>query len=536
MQLPRCVHRIFILAERSRTAVKNLKHEITSVMIEAAAAMLQLKAAKARSLEPWRDALLKLKDGEVEAASEIAARAFHNGADLEDRKTVIDLISKVAIEQGTHDHWFESLLLLAAEGGLSDCAYNVGNLITERASSPADHALANRYYTQAAKNATNPSAKASALVNSCVPIRDGLLTGKPDWKRAVEIYEEAAEMNLAVGMFNAANVSCWLKDNGEFAYAARAVKWLNRLIARFDAGAPFVDIGGDAEVRGVYQMAKSRLAELHASDQVEVVDIDLILEVAATETCPDRATWLRSRAFEHRLRKTAVKAKPAAWENWLSVLSLMGWELACEPTELDLGPDTGDSRLLKFKLENGAPLALAVVDLDEIESNGGVYRLLDLAKSLKDELDGPCLAIGSKGLFVTLNRPEGEKAYTVLVGCGDDNKVDLVPIWPGATAEEVAKQIGRKILSYGEHNTDGGNTIAILVNALGSGVDVDGVHFPEAIYVNVGAYFNSPVLTVEQAIKLGSEASPEEIAEALKGVKEYFAAQAQRKRQYLGLA
>ncbi|WP_214286688.1 hypothetical protein, partial [Acinetobacter pittii] len=90
---------------------------------------------------------------------------------------------QVAIENKTHGHWFESLLLLAAEGGLSSCAYNVGLLILERAKTANDHALAHRYFTQAATNATDAATKASALVNSCEPIRDGLITGRPDWQR-----------------------------------------------------------------------------------------------------------------------------------------------------------------------------------------------------------------------------------------------------------------------------------------------------------------------------------------------------------------
>lgn len=510
------------------------KNPETPKLIEMALFVIEHQLRKDATLEPWRDALLRLQSGEVESAAEVAAKAYHNGASLDDRRGVIDLISQVAIENSTHGHWYESLLLLAAEGGLSHCAYNVGNLISDRATTPADHALAQRYYNQAAINATDPATKASALVNSCVPIRDGLVTGKPDWERAVEIYEQAAELNLAVGMFNAGNVSCWLKDKGQFAYAARAVKWFTRLIDRVDAGGKFVDIGGEAEVRAVYQNAKNRLAELHAKDQVEVVDVDLILSAAKDETDPDRAAWLRCRGHEHRLRKTAVQAKPAAWENWLSVLSLMGWELASNPTPLNLGPGTGDSRLLMFERDKGAPLTLAVVDMDEIESNGGIYRLVELVNDVKDTHSGPCLAIGAKGLFVQIGKSEDYSSYTVCVSSNDEGAISLIPIWPGATTDEVAKLVDGQSPKYAAHHTDEGNTIAILVNALGSGACVDGKSFPEAIYVNVGGFFNSPVFTVEQAMSLGCQFPPDEIALALAEVKEHFRAIEQRKRKYLG--
>jgi TPR repeat protein len=510
------------------------KNPMTRTMVEVAAFTLGLQARSDRSLEPWSNSLLRLQDGDVEAASEIAAKAFNNGASLEDRKHVINLISLVAIENNNRGHWYETLLLQAAEGGLSHCAYNVGNLIAERATSPADHALAHRYFTQAAQNATDPATKASALVNFCAPIRDGLITGTPDWKRAIEIYEEAAALNLAVGMFNAANVACWLKDKGEFAYAARAVKWLNTLITRVDAGETFVDIGGDAEVQEVYWRAKSRLAELHALSQVEAVDVDLIFEMAAAEPDADRAAWFRGWGYEHRLQKTAVMAKPAAWANWLSVLTILGWELDCEPTDLNLGPNTGDSRLLKFKREKGSPLALAVVDLVEVESNDGVYRLRDLVNAIQDEHDGPCLAIGSKGLFIGPATFADDRSYTVCVSCSNGINIAPIPIWPGATVDDVAAQMDHTGSIFTEHNTDNGNTIAIMVNALGTGRNLDGVNFPRAIYVNVGSVFYSPIFTVEQAIELGSKIPPTELAKSLKGVKEHFEAQAQRQREYCG--
>ncbi|PMV89756.1 MULTISPECIES: hypothetical protein [unclassified Pseudomonas] len=175
--------------------------KMTALMIEAGLLQLEHRARSDASVAPWRDALLHLKSGDVESASEIAARAYGSGASLEVRREVIDTISMVAVEKGEHGHWYESLLLLAAEGGLSHCAYDVGNLISQRASTLAEHVLAHRYYTQAAKNSTDPATKASALVNSCDPIRDGLLTGEPDWEKAVEIYEQAAELNLAVGKY-----------------------------------------------------------------------------------------------------------------------------------------------------------------------------------------------------------------------------------------------------------------------------------------------------------------------------------------------
>jgi len=511
--------------------------KMTAMMIEAGLLQLEHRAISDASVAPWRDALLHLKAGNVESASEITARAYGSGASLEVRREVIDTISMVAVEKGEHGHWYESLLLLAAEGGLSHCAYNVGNLISQRASTPAEVALAHRYYTQAAKNSTDPATKASALVNSCDPIRDGLLTGTPDWEKAVEIYEQAAELNLAVGMFNAGNVSCWLKDKGQYAYAARAVKWFTRLIQAVDEGRPFVDIGGYSEVLPAYRSAKSRLAELHAMNQVDVVDVDFILSAALDDPDPQRGAWLRNRGYDHRLRSTPVRAKPAAWENWLSVLSIMGWELDSTPVELNLGPDTGDSRLLSFKRASGAPLALAVVDLDELESNGGVYRLAELANDIQATHTGPCLAIGAKGLFVQVNAADSYNSYSVLVST-DADKISFVPIWPGATPDAVAKLVEGDAQLYTEENADRGNTIPILINALGAGESLSGDSFPVAIYVNVGGFINSPVFSVEQGLSLSHHLihplKAEAIAEELAGVKAHFADLEARRQRFLG--
>ena len=500
--------------------------KITSLMIEAGLLRLGHRARTDASVGPWRDALLSLKGGDVESASEIAARAYRNGADLEVRREVIDIISQVAVEEGQRGHWFESLLQLAAEGGLSHCAYNVGNLISQRASTPDEHALAHRYYTQAARNATDPATKASALVNSCYPIRDGLLTGTPDWEKAVEIYEQAAELNLAVGMFNAGNVCCWLKDKGQYEYAARAVKWFTRLIQAVDEDRPFVDIGGDSEVMPTYRSAKSRLAELHAMNQVPVVDVDFILSAAQDDPDPLRGAWLRNRGYDHRLRNTPVQAKPAAWENWLAVLSILGWKLDNTPVELNLGPGTGDSRLLSFKRTSGAPLALAVVDLDELGSNGGVDRLAELANDIQATHTGPCLAIGAKGLFVHVNTTDSYNSYTVLVSTDADGDTSFIPIWPGATPDAVAQLVEGEAPLHSEENADHGNTIPILINALSAGESLSGDSFPVAIYVNVGGFINSPVFSVEQGMTLSKHLTnplkAEALADALADVKAHF--------------
>lgn len=511
--------------------------KVTALMIDAGLLQLEHRARSDVSVAPWVDALRHLKRGDVESASEIAARTYGSDASLEVRREVIDTISMVAVEKGEHGHWYESLLLLAAEGGLSHCAYNVGNLISQRASTPAEHALAHRYYTQAAKNATDPATKASALVNSCEPIRDGLFTGKPDWEKAVEIYERAAELNLAVGMFNAGNVSCWLKDEGQYAFATRAVKWFTRLIQAVDEGRSFVDIGGDSEVLPAYRSAKSRLAELHAMNQVEVVDVDFILSAALDDPDPQRGAWLRNRGYDHRLRSTPLQAKPAAWENWLSVLTTMGWELDSTPVELNLGPDTGDSRLLSFKRTSGAPLLLAVVDLDELESNGGVYRLAELANDIQTPQTGPCLAIGAKGLFVQVNTADSYNSYSVLVSTYAD-KISFIPIWPGATPDAVAKLVEGDAPLYTEENADRGNTIPIMINALGAGESLRGNSFPVAIYVNVGGAINSPVFSVEQGLSLSPHLShpltAEALAEELAGVKAHFKDLEARRQRYLG--
>lgn len=510
----------------------------TELMIEAVLLLMEHRLRAEASVAPWRDAMLSLRTGDVESASEIAARAYTAGASLEVRREVVDTISMVAVEKGEHGHWYESLLQLAAEGGLSHCAYNVGNLISQRASSPAEHAIAHRYFTQAAKYSTDPATKASALVNSCYPIRDGLLNGTPDWEKAVEIYEQAAELNLAVGMFNAGNVCCWLKDKGQYEFAPRAVKWFTRLIEAVNEGRQFVDIGGESEVLPVYQSAISRLAELHAMNQVEVADVDFILSAAQEDSDPQRGAWLRNRGYDHRLRNTPIQSKPAAWQNWLSVLSLMGWELASTPVEANLGADTGDSRLLSFKRNSGAPLVLAVVDLDEVESNGGVYRLAELATGLQATQTGPCLAIGAKGLFIQVNTAESYNSYTVLVSTDANGETSLIPVWPGATPDAVAELVKGNAPLYIEESADQGNTIPILINALGAGESLTGVSFPAAIYVNVGGFINSPVFSVEQGLSLSRHLNhalkAEDIASALADVKAHFADLEAKRQRCLG--
>lgn len=513
-------------------------NNLTKLMIEAWLLQLELLARIDGKATPWRDALLSLQAGEVEQASEIAARAYNNGASLEIRRIVIDLISKVAVENGEQGHWWESMLQLAAEGGLSHCAYNVGNLISQRASTVDDHLLAHRYYTQAAKHSTDPATKASALVNSCYPIRDGLFSGTPDWEKALEIYEEAADLNLAVGMFNAGNVACWLKQKGQLEYAARAAKWFNKLINAVESGASFVDIGGDEEILPAYRSARSLLAELHAMNQVEVVDVAFILSAAKDDPDPQRGAWLLNQGYDHLLRTTAITAKPTAWQNWLSVLTVLGWEQARDPLKIDLGPDTGDSRVLTFKRRSGPPLSLIVVDLDEVVSNGGVSRLADLCSDVQAAEAGPCLAIGAKGLFAHVNKEDDYNSYSVLIGVDEEGDIALIPIWPGASTDDVALLIESNAPRHTDANVDDGNTIPIMVNALGAGVSLSGDSFPVAIYVNVGGFLNSPVFSVAQGLCLSQHLreplSANAIEEALREVNAHFAEREVKRKRCIG--
>lgn len=493
-------------------------------MLAAARRILKDRALDEPQLVPWCDAMDRLLARDVEGASEIATLAFNNGTSIDDRELIINCITDVAFEDDNYGHWFESMLLMAAESGLGHCAYNVGNLIAERATSPADYALADRYFQKAALFSTNPAVQAAALVNSCAAVRDGLITGTPDLPRAIQIYEQAAEFNLAVAMFNAANICCQMKNHGHLEYAGRAVRWLTTLINKVDAGETFVDLGGMDLVREVYAKANVLLTDLHALGHVEHVDVERILTAARTDGNPEKARWLRGAAYVHKLRTTAIEAKPAAWQNWLSVLTLMGWELAGEPTVLDLGPGTGESRMLAFKRQHGQPLAIAIVDKPMLVNNGGAIQLTALVKALKTEYKGPCIAIGSKAMFVQANNAKGgTTAYTVMIG--DNEGTDILPIWPGATPDEVVEAMAipmRNRLNI--HNSDDDNTIAALVNALSVGAVVDGFDFPQSIYVNVGSMFSSPVLSFAEACELGCEKPQEEIEQAIAETKEYWIA------------
>lgn len=499
-----------------------ITYAATQRHISAEAARLAHAAATEPNLLPWHAALVKLQERDVEGAAEIAAKAFSNGASIQERETVINCICHIAYHGSNEGHWLETLVLLGAEAGLSACAYSAANMIQERAKSPADHSLAGRYFEQASLHSQNPSIRASSICNGCTAVRDGLITGTPDWPKAVEIYEQAADLGLAAAMFNAANVSAWLIQKGHMEYAEQAAHWLNTLIAKVDAGEDFVDMGGAAEVQHIYGMAKNSLAQLHAENLVAKVDVNLILEMADAQHNPDQAKRMRARAFEYRLQMTALESKPAAWQNWLSVLSVMGWQLAEEPIDLTTGRSrTVLGKVLKFKCEHGSPLVLAVADAVETESNGGVSRLATICQHMQKQFGGACMAVGAKALFVEAQvGDKGFNHYTVCISASEH--IDLVPIWLGATTDDVVWAMANKSAGFNSFTTDNGNMIAVLVNALGTQQPVDGIHFPEAIYVNVGDMFHTPVFDYEQARALGSKATPAAIQAALDDVKEYW--------------
>ena len=222
------------------------------------------------------------------------------------------------------------LLRAAADLHYEDAAYNAANALLHDSGSPGDIVLAEQYYLQAIDDTEDPSKKSAALVNYCEIVRDGRITGTPDYPGAIALYEQAAELGLVTAMFNVGNVAMWMRNQGDESYAGKGIYWLTRLQEHFAQGKPFLEMDKPNVSQAFLDSALDMLVKFHVLTDCPEADVDvgyaLLLAQPITHECAKGRQWVLEQALIKRLRKSGMPLSNMPGRNWAHVLRQLGWE------------------------------------------------------------------------------------------------------------------------------------------------------------------------------------------------------------------
>jgi TPR repeat protein len=298
-----------------------------------------------RELEFLDEFLTAHSNSDVDRAARCALSALATPMERKLVDSLVSTVNNLAHATGHYSPVVTQLLCEAADRGYHQHAYNAANQLASLARMPRDFQVAERYYKIAMGFSENPALQAAAHVNYCPIIRDGLISGKPDWPAAVEIYETAARMGLVKGMFNAGNVSDWLAMSGERAYGARADYWFKYALDYRASGRPMLDMETDAELDEVFLTSMLALSGLHIDDRFDGADLEEGIRWAKA-SIKDGDVSARHNlgiGYTRRLERMTTKPHHLPGANWGAVLAQMDWSFVgeIETTTRTLHTETG---------------------------------------------------------------------------------------------------------------------------------------------------------------------------------------------------
>lgn len=475
--------------------------------------LAEVRASVDPTLAPWHEAAKLLNQMKVtEAALKAAQGCGQNLMEDPMQGMILDEISNIAVTNGLSGAEIERMWVCAAEHGRQDLAYNAANEIMTRAKSVDEFKLAARYYKMAIQGSGPASLRASATANAAEILREGHITGKKDWLGAIALYEEAANMGLLQGMFNAGNVLLWLVEAGDKQYGDRAAAWFKKVIETVEGGISSVDIGGDQVREQVLRDARICLAQMHMDGKFKgsnPSEFDKLVSDYVNE--PDVCAMINKYRYFSLVRATAKPGKDAA-ENWISVLKLLGWKVRTSILQ-DYGDFDGMRAIgTKLLIDTGDREALVMIVFHSFAVPGEALERVYGAIALMEEkrLESPVFYASNKGFFVQYQ----ENAYSILQ-VAHKQQMDITPIWPGATILDVyATLLGSLEERFIPAHADPSNSIPRLVNALDEGIQLTGENLPNAIWLRAGTMFCMPIHRPEEPERIGLKSNSREYLKA----------------------
>ena len=420
---------------------------------------------------------------------------------------MVSVVNNLAYEADQYPPSMQAMLCKATDVGFHEFAYNAANQVMNNATTVKGFQEAERYFKLAMAYEANPQVQAAAHVNYCPIIRDGLISGTPDWPAAVEIYEKAAKMGLVKAMFNAGNVSSWLANQGDRAFGARAAYWFNYALEVQASRKPTLDMESPKELEEVYDTCMVALSALHIDAQFDEAQLEVGIGWARKAASKGNSQALHNLGIGYGRRLETLKAKPKKkpGANWCAVLSQMDWKFKKDLSTHDVSVTSHETKpqvttvdRVSVMLCDGSTLPLFVTHEPCLPLFQGIDLLCGIAATLAGPHPEGFFLLGRKGLFA-----EGDGLRHMPIYVYQNGEFSLQPLSITSSPDLLLKHASEKVDFFDQRFGNGNCMIPIAVNALDEGfVVADDADYGKP-WVGVGGPWRMPFLDESQLGKLG---------------------------------
>jgi hypothetical protein len=446
-------------------------------------------------------------DGNVDRAAKCVIEALSTKMERELVESLVSVVNNMAHEEDSYPPSLATMLRKATDAGFHEFAYNAANQIFEAAKSIKQYREAEAYFKIAMAFKENPALQAAAYVNYCPIVRDGLISGKPDWPAAVEIYETAARMGLVKAMFNAGTVCGWLADKGHEAYGARAAYWYNHALEHRASRKPSLDM------ESLQELEESEYARCMVA--LSALNIDARFAGADLEEGIRWAREMASRGDHHalnnlgigrirRLVRLVAKPQNSPGANWRTVLVQLDWRFKgeVETRAISLGKE-GRRRIelrvdhVLVEMADGSTMPLFVTHDACLPCDDGFELLSIIAQTLEKQHPTGFFLLPRKALFVELKGRSCTPIYAMHKG-----RLRAQALWASGSPDLVLQHAQEGIEFPDERFSNWTCMVPIAVNALDEGFVVAAETKFEQPYVSVGEPWRMPFVDKDKLLDL----------------------------------
>lgn len=443
---------------------------------------------------------------DVDRAAKCALAALSSSMERKLVDSLVSSVNNLAHAADNYSTLVTAVLCKAADRGFHQHAYNAANQIVSSANTVREFKEAERYFKMAMAFSENPALQAAAHVNYCPIVRDGMITGKPDWPAAVEIYEVAARTGLVKAMFNAGNVSEWLTDKGDRAYGARAAYWFKYALDHRAAGKPTLDMETPDELEEVYGHCMLGLSACHIDAKFDGADLDEGIRWAKIMANKGDAHGQHNLCIGYMNRLTAMTAEPQSspGANWRSVLSQLDWTFKGSIERLTLRlPAVGGKQIatdvdkLLVEVADGSTIPFFVTYDPCLPCFGYASLLDDVSEELSNRYPVFLMAT-RKAWFLDRDGSPFTPIYVYHQG-----QVSVQSLWVGGSPALLLQQAEEGVDFFDKRFSNSNCMIPIAVNVLDEGFVVAERASPTLPWVGVGGPWRMPFSDEAQLHELG---------------------------------